>query len=159
MFEVRRAVLTDVEAFVAQRLALCREMHDLAAGPDEDWLAASTRAAFVDLLAQGETNVWLATGGGDVVGSVALHLLARFPSLQNRCAREAYVSHVFVAPGWRRRGVGSALMGALVQHARDLGLARVRLHATEPGRALYETLGFRLRTNDMELRLASDASG
>lgn len=157
MFEVRRAELTDVEVFVAQRLALFREAHAMAAGPDEDWLAASTRTAFAALLIDGSTTVWLATSADGVVGSVAMHLLARFPSLQNRCAQEAYVSHVFVTPEWRRRGVGSALVTAMVQHARVLGLARVRLHATEPGRALYETHGFRLRTNDMELRLASDA--
>lgn len=153
MFTVRPATAADVDAFTAHRLAIHREMHGLPDGPEAAALAERTRAAFAQMLASRSTRVWLAADANEAVGSAALHVFERFPSLANPCAAEAYVSHVYVAPAHRRRGVATALLGAVVGEARTLGLARMRLHATEPGRALYETLGFRLRSNDMELRL------
>ncbi|MBL9078116.1 MAG: GNAT family N-acetyltransferase [Planctomycetes bacterium] len=153
-FRVRLASAADVDAFVAQRLELFAEAHGLDVGPERERLAAGNRAAFASLVGGPGTWVWLAEErGGAVVGSAALHSFARFPSHSNPCAAEGYVSHVYVAPAHRRRGIGSALVDAIASQARREGLFRVRLHATEPGRALYETCGFRLRSNDMELRL------
>ena len=64
-----------------------------------------------------------------------------------------HFAHLFIQEGWRRKGVGTALVEAALAEARRLRLGRVRLHATAEGRALYERLGFRLRSNDMELVL------
>lgn len=52
---------------------------------------------------------------------------------------------IFVAPGARGRGTGSALLAAVKAKARDLGLSSVRLDVidTNPrARALYERQGF-----------------
>jgi GNAT superfamily N-acetyltransferase len=48
------------------------------------------------------------------------------------------------APQHRRRGLGSAVMAALTTSAIDLGAATGILNATAPGRALYETLSWRV---------------
>ncbi|MBK7874318.1 MAG: GNAT family N-acetyltransferase [Planctomycetes bacterium] len=153
-FQIRRATRDDAARFAEGRLALFREMSDLAEGPDHDALLRDTRDVFADQIARGATLAWLALdAAGHVVGSVALHVFERLPSVSNRVPFEAYVSHVWVASAWRRRGVGRALMDALAAEARARGAQRIRLHATEPGRKLYEALGYRLRSNDMELRL------
>lgn len=151
---VRRAELGDVEAFTRQRVAIFAETQGLEPGPRREAFERATRAAYLDLVPREAALAWLAEGERAVaIGSCALHRLDRFPSLTNPVAFEGYVSHVWVAPEWRRRGVGSALVRALAAEARARGFTRVRLHATEEGRALYETLGFRLRSNDMELVL------
>ena len=147
--DVRRATDADVDAFTAHRLAIFRETQGLADDAAAT-LAAATRAAFAALLASGSTSLWLAWRDGAAVGSVALHVFARFPSPTNPCASEGYVSHVWVAATCRRQGVGTALLRALLADADARGLRRIRLHATADGRGLYETLGFRLRSNDME---------
>lgn len=153
-FSIRRATAADADAFTHDRLAVFREMHGMATPEATTRLEAMTRTAFGSLVGGRSTFAWLATAAGDlVVGSAALHTFERFPSLQNPSSVEGYVSHVYVAPSWRRRGVGSALVTSAVAMARELGLHRVRLHATEPGRALYETLGFALRSNDMDICL------
>ncbi|MBI5362057.1 MAG: GNAT family N-acetyltransferase [Planctomycetes bacterium] len=153
-FHVRRATRADAARFTEERLALFREMEELVPGAAHDALAHATRSAFEDQVERAATLAWIALDAeGRDVGSIALHVFERLPSVKNPVAFEAYVSHVFVAPAWRRRGVGTALFAALVAEARARGVQRIRLHATEPGHALYATLGFRLRTNDMELRL------
>lgn len=150
---IRRITSADVDAFLEQRLAIFREMHGLAPGPREDGFRVISREAIRDLANDPRTRLLLAMHGDVVAGSAALHAFARLPSLASPVAAEGYVSHVFVLPEWRRRGVGAQLVRALLDEGRGLGLRRVRLHATAPGRALYERLGFRLRTNDMEIAL------
>src|SRR5260221_5036767 len=43
---------------------------------------------------------------------------------------------------WRRRGVGAALMEALLQKAREQSLSRVTLHAQTHAAGFYRRLGF-----------------
>src|SRR5262249_24819182 len=78
----------------------------------------------------------------------------RLPSPRNMVPTEGYVMNVYVEPAWRRRGIASALMGAALDHARALGLGRVRLHATDDGRQTYARAGFLPREDGMELNLA-----
>lgn len=56
-----------------------------------------------------------------------------------------YVGVLAVVPGWRRRGVGRALLGAAVGHLRSLGPAAVEVDAfvdARPAVALYRACGF-----------------
>ena len=53
-----------------------------------------------------------------------------------------YVSSVYTAPEYRRRGVARTLMDNLLAHARELGVTRLILWASELGRPLYLDLGF-----------------
>ena len=58
-----------------------------------------------------------------------------------------YVGRVAVLPEHRRRGIAAALMAAMDQVARELGLAEVRIgvRASLPdNQRLYERLGFRV---------------
>jgi GNAT superfamily N-acetyltransferase len=54
----------------------------------------------------------------------------------------AYVQSVYVAPAHRDSGVGSALMAALVEHGRDLGVDYLAVHPSERSFPFYERLGF-----------------
>ncbi|MBR1658747.1 MAG: ribosomal protein S18-alanine N-acetyltransferase [Oscillospiraceae bacterium] len=58
---------------------------------------------------------------------------------------EGYISNVAVAPAYRRRGVGDALLGALEARAREKSLAFLTLEVREsnvPARALYAKHGY-----------------
>ena len=90
---------------------------------------------------------------GEVIGSVALLLFPRLPSPDSVAAREGYLVNVYTVPQWRRRGVAAGLVAAAISSARELGLGRIRLHATPEGQVVYTAAGFRLRPDAMELRL------
>jgi ribosomal protein S18 acetylase RimI-like enzyme len=91
------------------------------------------------------------SGQADVTGSVVMQIVPRLPSPQNRSSLEGYVAQLLILPAWRRRGIGSALMKAVIAAARHRYLGRIRLHSSQEGLAMYQRAGFRLRTNDMEI--------
>lgn len=72
------------------------------------------------------------------------------------------ISHLYVAPGSQRKGVGGALLTRSLEDVRERGLERAVLWVLEKNyraRAFYERKGFRLdgaRRTDPEL-LGSDA--
>jgi GNAT superfamily N-acetyltransferase len=156
-FYVRPARAEDAGAFTSLRIDLFRETGGVRSDEQADALARATLESFAEGVGDGTCLAWLAfaPAGEEAgpIGSVALHVFRRLPSPQNPGRSEGYLAHLFIQRDWRRQGVGTALVEAALAEARRLRLGRVRLHATAEGRALYERLGFELRTNDMELAL------
>ena len=80
--------------------------------------------------------IWLAQAGDDAIGCVALR------PLQEGMAE---VKRMYVDGAWRGKGVGRALLEALIAHARTLGYHHLRLGTISEmtaARSLYRTLGF-----------------
>lgn len=55
----------------------------------------------------------------------------------------AWVGMVLTHPDFRRRGFARLLMNQIMDRAIELGVATVKLDATDFGRSLYESFGFR----------------
>jgi GNAT superfamily N-acetyltransferase len=62
------------------------------------------------------------------------------------------IVNVYTEPAWRRHGLARGLMVAMLDWLRQEGYGTVSLHASDFGRPLYESLGFR-STNEMRLQL------
>ncbi|HBZ01259.1 MAG TPA: GNAT family N-acetyltransferase [candidate division Zixibacteria bacterium] len=55
----------------------------------------------------------------------------------------AWIGMMLVDPDYRRRGLGTRLMRAALEHLQRIGVKSIKLDATPAGRPLYESLGFR----------------
>lgn len=66
--------------------------------------------------------------------------------------RAGWIGHVFVRPDLRRAGLGTRLTTVAVGNLRTAGCESILLAATELGRPLYESLGFRTESCYHELR-------
>jgi len=92
----------------------------------------------------------------EVDGEVVGHVEARMRRDEAAGFAGAYVEELAVAPEWRGRGVGTALMGAVDEWARGKGALTVALdhfHTNEGAHRLYERLGFKVRAVIMSKRL------
>lgn len=54
-------------------------------------------------------------------------------------------------PEARGRGAGTAVLDALVTHARDQGATRIWCNARTPARSLYERAGFAVTSDEFEI--------
>jgi RimJ/RimL family protein N-acetyltransferase len=133
LFEVRRAQDDDVPAMVALLAAVAGEGRWLGteAGFDPEVRAERFRGQ----LADPRSASFLAVAGDQLVGNLGIHLLDHGVAELG----------MLVALGWRGRGVGSALLGAAIEWARQMGAHKVALQCWPHNVAalgLYERFGF-----------------
>ena len=92
--------------------------------PDEDPADLSPYQAALDEIARGDGAVFVAEIDGAVVGFCQLIV---FRHLQARGGRCAEIESVHVHPDHRGVGIGTRLLSAAIDQARDLGCYRVQL--------------------------------
>ncbi len=81
----------------------------------------------------------------DEMDAMSLHALALAGDAAVGTARllpDGHVGRMAVAAAWRGQGVGSALLQALIERARDLGHAQVVLNAQVHAAGFYARHGF-----------------
>lgn len=138
---VRRATADDAPALAGLRwLWHTTEEQD---GTDAD------RAAYLAgfsawLIDHGSTHLpFLAEVEGRPAGMAWLMLAARVPSPARRDRRTGDVQSVFVVPDLRNRGVGAALLKAILAEAHERRLERVTVHSGTRAVPFYRRAGFR----------------
>ena len=90
-------------------------------------------------LSDPQVLIWTAWAGQEVVGFVFCHLLP----MRKEPARELLLYEIGVRSGWRRRGVGRRLIGAMVDWMRAEGLVTAWVLAGHPeAQRFYEACGF-----------------
>jgi GNAT superfamily N-acetyltransferase len=133
---VRRATEDDVP-----RIVELFAHGSLVDGKEDPGDLAPYRSALAEI-DRGPGGVLVAQRGDQVVGVCQLIV---FRHLQSRGGLCAEVESVHVHPDSRGHGIGTVLMGAAVQEARQLGCYRVQLTSNEArpeAHRFYERLGF-----------------
>jgi len=136
--QIRRLSPADAHLYRSLRLRALREHPDAFTSSWEDDRTQPVEAAAQRLAAHA---FWGAYLGAELVGIVGLERESR---AKNR--HKATVVGMYVAPPAAGRGIGRALLEALLAEARHAGIASLVLTVTEgnaPARHLYEAAGFR----------------
>jgi GNAT superfamily N-acetyltransferase len=104
-------------------------------------------------LEEGVYRGFLVERDGAVVAGGGIIVSAWLPNAADPQARRATILNVYTEPEHRRQGLARALMEEMLGWCRDQGFRAVTLDASEDGRALYESMGFR-PTPQMRLDLS-----
>lgn len=141
MGTLRRATPAD-----AEDLTRLRGLMHLAMGapslPDE-W-RSSCEAAFRRRLSDGDFVAYVVEEAGQLVSCGAGWLEEHLPSPGQYDGRRGHIASMSTEPEFRRRGYAREVFAALMEWFAEQHVPRVDLRATEDGRGLYESFGFRV---------------
>lgn len=107
-----------------------------------------SRESFVDFFTTwaldhaGNHVPFVAEADGRLAGMAWLALSERVPSPRALDRRTGDIQSVYVIPELRGRGVGDALMAALIRHARAIELGHLTVHSATSAIGFYKKLGF-----------------
>jgi GNAT superfamily N-acetyltransferase len=148
---IREASVTDIPEILRLRRSMYADMHyDDALKLDQ--MAALTSDYLATAIPMSSFRAWLAVCAQSVIAGGAV-IISPWPAhpYDLEC-RRVTILNVYTEPGYRRRGIARSLMQTMIGWCKDEGFARVTLHASDDGRALYESLGFEV-SNEMRLNL------
>lgn len=114
-----------------------------------------TRKFFLHAVETGSFASWVAeTGTGALVAASGLVIYEKPPSFRGLGGRVGYVSNVYTLPQWRGRGIATLLMEEMIAFAKQNGVNKLTLGATDSGKRVYERVGFKSQRHEpMELIL------
>ncbi len=133
---VRRATTEDVDQLVDLRVAFLRDQG--RAGGE-----AELRQAVSEYLARAipseDVVVWVVEKDDRIVGTGAMTIYERMS--WDGVSREGYVLSMYTVPEFRKGGIATAIVDAMLAHAREHDL-RLCLIAMDQARPIYERAGF-----------------
>jgi len=106
-----------------------------------------------EALRLGTYKAWLAEDvTGEILGGGGI-VIANWPGYPGETnAKRAWILNMYTEPRARRRAIAKQLLQTMIAWCRAKGFRAVSLHASDAGRALYETVGFQ-QSNEMALKL------
>jgi len=121
---------------------------------DDAALEAMSRAFrpwLIKKMEAGEYLAWFAlAANSSIVAGLGLWLMDWPPHMVAAGRWRGNILNVYTEPDYRRRGLARGLMQVALAWCAANDVDAVILHASEQGRALYESLGF-TATNEMRL--------
>jgi GNAT superfamily N-acetyltransferase len=155
-YRIRPATIDDVDVLVHHRVAMFR---DMGTPMDEEAVAREFRRWVTRMLPKGAYRGWVVEAGADVsdsggasptvVAGGGICILPWPPGPQNVGDQLAFVYNVYTEPAHRRQGLARKVMETIHAWCREAGIGALALNSSVEGRALYESLGYRIRTNPM----------
>jgi GNAT superfamily N-acetyltransferase len=148
-YRIRSAQQRDVPMIAHHRAAMFRDMgwipeadYEMLRQASADWISGLLPAGYAGWLVEHQQAV--VAGGGFL-----LREMGPLPGCY-RVSRWAHIVNMYTEPTHRRRGLARQLMQVILGACAQQGFDLITLAASDEGRPLYESLGFR-PTNDMRL--------
>ena len=138
--EIRYADKNDIDELMRIRLEMLRVVNNTADDYEfSDELVECSRRYFL----QGEQTTVLALDNGRAVGCASVSYIEMMPTFSHPTGRRGHIMNVYTHKSFRRQGIARQMMNMLIEDARAKGATELSLDATEQGRPLYESLGFK----------------
>ena len=153
MIHYRRAELTDVENLVDLRIKFLHEAEEIDEETPSDLFKESLTKYFTIHLQNGEFIAWLAVEDDMIVATSGVSFSTVPPSFGNILGVEAYIMNMYTLPQARKKGIGTTLLGKLIEDIAKKKIKKIRLLTTEIGKSMYIKAGFKENDSEMVLNL------
>lgn len=146
----RKTTNADMKILMKLRLEMLREVNGLSGEYeyDENFISESRR-----YFESGEQTTVIASDGETLVGCASLSYTWIMPTFSHPTGNRAHLMNVYTRADYRRRGISKKMVEILIDEAKENGVTEISLDATEMGRPLYESLGFKASDSCMVMDL------
>ena len=146
----RKTTKADIKILMKLRLEMLREVNGLSGEYeyDENFIFESRR-----YFESGEQTTVIASDGETLVGCASLSYTWIMPTFSHPTGNRAHLMNVYTRADYRRRGISKKMVEILIDEAKENGVTEISLDATEMGRSLYESLGFKASDSCMVMDL------
>ena len=152
MVKIRRGDIEDIDSLVDLRLNLLMEIGNITDDANIEELKKSSMDYFEKKIDNGFL-FWVAEDNLKIIGISGLVFMEKPPVNDNLTGIEGYIMNIYVVPTYRHKGIATGILKEMILFLKEMGVKRVRLHATEVGRIIYEKLGFKSKLSEMEMYL------
>ena len=150
----RKATINDLDELVRLRIEFLKEVQPINTRQfSEEELKVSLHEYLSKSIKNDEFVAWLAISGGEIIATSGLCFFQITPGFTLIDGKIAYILNIYTLPHWREKGIGKQVFDHILQEANSRGYKCISLHTSEDGRPIYEKFGFRLTSDEMELRL------
>lgn len=146
----RKTTKADMKILMKLRLEMLREVNGLPGEYeyDENFIFESRR-----YFESGEQTTVIASNGETLVGCASLSYTWIMPTFSHPTGNRAHLMNAYTRADYRRRGISKKMVEILIDEAKENGVTEISLDATEMGRPLYESLGFKASDSCMVMDL------
>lgn len=138
--EYRIADASDIDMLMNVRLSMLRIVNDLPVDYIfDDKLVTNSRRYFLE----GDQTTVVAVDDGRCVACASMSYIEIMPTFSHTSGKRAHLMNVYTEKDYRRREIARQLVNMLIEDARVHGATEISLDATESGRPLYESMGFK----------------
>ena len=151
MYNIRKADANDLPVIVDYRITMFQTFIE----ESYDWEAVKEFEIkyFEEKMRDNQFVAWVAETADDgIIATAAISIYETAPKPWNLESKYAFVSSMYTEPKYRRQGIGGRLLKEALDFSRSQGITHATLHASQSGKSLYESFGFR-DTNEMRLAL------
>jgi GNAT superfamily N-acetyltransferase len=139
-YTIRDGTTDDIPMLVRHRL---RMFEDMGVAVDTQTVSAAF-AAWLDVhMRAGAYRAWLVEHHDGVVAGGGITVLPWPPGPRELSGRLPIVYNVYTEPAHRRRGLARTIMQTIHAWCLEAGYRTVALAASDDGRSMYESLGYR----------------
>lgn len=140
MIEFRIATAGDIDLMMSSRLEMLHVVNGLSSDYEfSDELIDYSRDYFLN----GDQTTVLALDGQTVIGCASMSYMTIMPTFSHPTGKRAHLMNVYTNSNYRRQGIARRMVTMLIDDAWGKGATEISLDATESGRPLYESLGFK----------------
>jgi len=135
----RKATSNDIEALVEIRK---KQLIDEGIEPSID-IDKELFDFFHIKLNDGSLVEWVVEDGEEIVATAAIVFYQFPPTYTNKTGWKGYITNMYTAANYRKRGIATALLERLVEEAKARKVKKIWLGASTLGRPVYERFGFK----------------
>lgn len=150
--KLKRATMKDMAALVQNRVEMLKEVYELAPEEDVSVLTQTTVGFYKKHLADDSHIAYFAVdGNGEIAATGGITFFELMPTPEDIGGKRAFIMNMRTYANHRRQGLGTLILDALVNEAKQRGVTNIQIEASEMGAKLYSHYGFEPMTYVMYL--------